>query len=148
MAARIERQLADIKARVAGSARPKTLLVFGREPGTLRAIDASGGVGFLHDMLEAAGGVNALADVKQQSVMMSTELVLARAPEVIVELRYARGDSAARDDVKAWDALASVPAVRNHTVILLQGEEFVVPGPRVGDATAKLAAVLHPLAFR
>jgi iron complex transport system substrate-binding protein len=148
LADRIERQLAYFRGRVAAEPKPKTLLVFGREPGTLRGIDASGGVGFLHDMLEAAGGVNVLADVKQQSVMMTTELVLARAPEVIIELRYARDDSAARDDLKVWDALASVPAVKNRAVILLQGEEFVVPGPRVADATAKLAAVLHPLAFR
>src|SRR5439155_1058295 len=82
---RIERQLADIRSRTGSSGRPKTLLVFGREPGTLRNIDASGGVGFLHDMVEAAGGANVLADVKQQSVILSTELVLARAPEVINE---------------------------------------------------------------
>jgi iron complex transport system substrate-binding protein len=148
LADRIERQLRDIRARVADRRRPKTLLVFGREPGTLRNIEASGGVGFLHDMLETAGGDDVLADVKQQAVTMSTELVLARAPEVIVELRYTRGDAAAASDLRAWDALASVPAVRNHNVFLLQGEEFVVPGPRVVDATAKLAAVLHPGAFR
>jgi len=144
LAARIERQLADIRARVAKSARPKTLLVFGREPGTLRSIDASGGVGFLHDMLEAAGGADALADAKQQSVTMSTELVLARAPDVIIELRYARGDATAPADLKAWDGLPSVPAVRNRRVYMLQGEEFVVPGPRVAAATERLARTLHP----
>ena len=148
LADRIERQLRDIRARVADRRRPKTLLVFGREPGTLRNIEASGGVGFLHDTLETAGGDDVLADVKQQAVTMSTELVLACAPEVIVELRYTRGDAAAASDLRAWDALASVPAVRNHNVLVLQGEEFVVPGPRVADATAKLAAVLHPGAFR
>jgi iron complex transport system substrate-binding protein len=148
LADRIERQLSDIRARVAGRGRPKTLLVFGREPGTLRNIEASGGVGFLHDMLDTAGGDDVLGDVKQQSVTMSTELVLARAPEVIVELRYTRADAAAASDLRAWDALASVPAVRNHNVLVLQGEEFVVPGPRVVEATAKLAAALHPGAFR
>ena len=148
LADRLERQLAEIRARVASAPRPKTLLVFGREPGTLRNIDASGGVGFLHDMLEAAGGDDALGDVKQQSVMMSTELVLARAPEAIVELRYARGDTAAAADLRAWDALASVPAVKNHRVFLLQGEEFVVPGPRVAAATERLARTLHPEAFK
>jgi len=147
LAERIERQLRDIRTRVADRRRPKTLLVFGREPGTLRNIEASGGVGFLHDMLETAGGDDVLADVKQQAVTMSTELVLARAPEVIVELRYARGDAAAASDLRAWGALASVPAVRNHKVFLLQGEEFVVPGPRVVAATERLARTLHPEAF-
>ena len=148
LADRIEQQLASTRTRVAREARPKTLLVFGREAGTLRGIAASGGVGFLHDMLEAAGATDALADVKQQSVMMSTELVLARAPEVIIELRYGRVDAAARDDLKVWNALASVPAVKNRQLFVLQGDEFVVPGPRVADATARLASTLHPQAFR
>ena len=121
LADRLEQQLADIRAKVGKSPRPKTLLVFGREPGTLRNIDASGGVGFLHDMLETAGGTNALGDIKQQSVMLSTELVLARAPEVIIELRYARGDTTAPADLRAWDALQAVPAVRNRKVVMLQG---------------------------
>jgi iron complex transport system substrate-binding protein len=148
LAERIERQLADVRARVAKSARPKTLLVFGREPGTLKNIEASGGVGFLHDMLETAGGLDALADARQQSVTMSTELVLARAPEVIIELRYARGDTTTASDLRAWDALPSVPAVKNHKLFMLQGEEFVVPGPRVALATERLARTLHPELFK
>jgi iron complex transport system substrate-binding protein len=147
LAERIERQLADIRERVAKSRRPKTLLVFGRERGSLRNIDASGGVGFLHDMLETAGGADALADVHRQSVTMSTEMVLDRAPEVIIELRYAK-DDINDADISAWNRLASVPAVRNHRVVLLTGEEFVVPGPRVADATRRLAAALHPDAFK
>jgi iron complex transport system substrate-binding protein len=147
LATRIERQLADIRARVAGRGRPKTLLIFGRERGSLRDIDASGGVGFLHDMVETAGGTDALGDVHQQSVMMSTEMVLARAPDVIIELRYAR-DAAAGADARAWDVLPSVPAVRHHRVFVLEGEELVVPGPRVADATLRIAASLHPDAFK
>jgi iron complex transport system substrate-binding protein len=142
LASRIERQLADIRRRVASQPRPRTLLVFGREPGSLRNIDASGGDGFLHDMLDAAGGTDVLADIHRQSVQMSTEMVLARAPDVIVEFRYARED--ANTDMSAWNRLSAVPAVKNHRVILLTGEEFVVPGPRVAQATQRLAAALHP----
>ena len=148
LAAEIERQIADIRSRVANRSRPKTLLVFGREPGTLRGIDASGGVGFLHDMLEAAGGTDVLADLKQQSVTMTTEMVLARAPEVIIELRYARNERTSESDVRAWDALGAVPAVRNRRVYQLRGEEFVVPGPRVGAAVERLARTLHADAFQ
>ena len=144
----IERQLADIRSRVGKNPRSKTLLVFGRERGTLRNIDASGGVGFLHDMLETAGGADVLGDVKQQSVMMTTEMVLARAPDVIIELRYARGDDTDGTDLGEWNALPAVPAVKNHRVFMLRGEEFVVPGPRVAAATERLARLLHPEAFK
>ena len=146
LAAKMESDLAAIHGSVAGRPRPKTLLVFGREPGTLRGINASGGYGFLHDMLVVAGGDDAFEDVKRQSVDVSTEMVLARRPDVIIELRY--GDSMRVSDtarlVHEWDALSAVPAVRNHRVYVLTGDQFVVPGPRVVEATRQLAAVLHP----
>jgi iron complex transport system substrate-binding protein len=147
LAARIERDLAAIRSAVAQRPRPKTLLVFDREPGALRNIGASGGDGFLHDMLEIAGGTDVLGDIHRQSVTMSTEMVLARAPEVIIELRYSK-DTINNSDMSAWNRLGSIPAVKNHRVLLLTGEEFVVPGPRVADATRKLAAALHPDAFK
>ena len=150
LASRMEADLAAIRRSVAGQRRPKTLLVFGRDPGSLRNIDASGGYGFLHDMLEIAGGENVFADVRQQAVRTTTEMILARRPDVIIELRY--GDSlkvaGLERDTRAWDALASVPAARNHQVHFLVGDEFVVPGPRVVDATSKLARTLHPAAVR
>jgi iron complex transport system substrate-binding protein len=132
---------------VASSPRPKTLVVFGRERGSLRNIDASGGEGFLHDMLDTAGGADVLGDLPRQSVMMSTEMVLARAPDVIIELRSSAGDRNAASDLRAWDALPSVPAVRNHRIHVLEGEEFVVPGPRVALAAERIARLLHPDAF-
>lgn len=145
-ASRIERQLAAIKSRVARHPRPRTLLVLGREPGALRRIDASGGYGFLHDVLEIAGGTDVLADLKRQSVPLSTESILARAPEAIIELHY--GSSLQTNRLEAehlvWNALPSVPAVRNNRVYLLVGDEFVVPGPRIVLAAERFARVLHP----
>jgi iron complex transport system substrate-binding protein len=145
-ASRIEEQLAATGRRVAGRPRPKTLLVFGRERGTLRHINASGGYGFLHDVLELAGGANVLADLTTQAVDMSSEMVLTRAPEVILELHY--GDSLRPERMDAerlvWNALASIPAVRTNRVYLLGGDEFVVPGPRIVLAAERFARTLHP----
>ena len=121
--------------------------MFGREPGSLRNIEASGGTGFLHDILEAAGGTDVLGDIHRQSVPMSTEMVLARAPDVIIELHYSQRDIT-NADMSAWNRLSAVPAVKNHRVILLAGEEFVVPGPRVVQATERMAAALHPEVFK
>jgi len=148
-ASRIEQQLAAIKARVAQRPRLKTLLVFGREPGTLRQIDASGGYGFLHDVLEIAGGIDVLADLKRQSVQLSTESILALAPEVIIELHYGSSMRADRLDAErfVWNALPSVPAVKSKRVHVLVGDEFVVPGPRIVLAAERFARALHPDAY-
>jgi iron complex transport system substrate-binding protein len=135
-----------VRRRVAGKSRPRTLLVFGREPGSLRNIYASGGRGFLHDMLVAAGGDDVLADIDKESAQVSTEMILARAPEVILELNPASrlNDADLRKVLDPWMTLSAVPAVKNKRVIILMGPGLTVPGPRVADSIEKMATALHP----
>jgi iron complex transport system substrate-binding protein len=139
-----------IQARVRGRLKPRTLLVFERDPVSLRSVYVSGGVGFLHDMLGIAGGVNVFADVARESVQPSVETLLARAPEVILEVR-ATGLLAAADvtqSKRVWGALASVPAVQQGRIQILTGDHLVVPGPRVVQGTEAFARALHPDAFK
>ena len=145
---RIDAAFADIRRRVAGRPRPRTLLVFGRDALTLRGIYASGGLGFLHDMLDAAGGDNVFGDMKQQSVQATSELILARRPDIILELRA--GDMTPeqqRKEIAVWQALPSVPAVRTGRIAIITDPRTVVPGPRVAEGTELIARTLHPEAF-
>ena len=147
--ARIQSRLDAVRERVRGRPRPRVLLVFERQPGTLREIYASGGTGFLHDMLEIAGGRNVFADVAGESVQPSHETLLARAPEVILEVR-ASGLIESREvagERGTWSALPALPAVRSGRVRFLSGTHLVVPGPRLASATEDFARVLHPDAW-
>jgi len=145
----IDAKLAEIRTRVAGRPRPKTLLVFGRDALALRGIYASGGFGFLHDMLTAAGGDNVFADVKQQSVQATSELILSRRPDVILELRSGNLPAEARrKEIAVWQALSSIPAVRTGRIDIITDPRTVVPGPRVAEGTELMARTLHPEAFR
>ena len=143
---RIEQRIAAVRARTERGPRVRTLLVFGREAGALRNIYVSGGRGFLHDMLIAAGGDNVMADVAQESVQASTELILARAPDAILEIRDRGALPEGRLQALAgdWSRLASVPAVRAGRVHIVSGTGLTVPGPRVAAAIERLATVLHP----
>lgn len=149
LASSLQTRLDNVRDRVKGRPQPRTMLVFERQPGTLRDVYASGGVGFLNDMLTIAGGRNVFADVTRESVQPSTETMLTRAPEVILEVRAAglieKSSAPERD---AWSALSSVPAVRNNRVHLLTGDYLVVPGPRLAAATEAFARALHPDAFK
>ncbi|HUL72664.1 MAG TPA: helical backbone metal receptor [Vicinamibacterales bacterium] len=147
---RIERELESVRRQVAGRPRPRTALIFGREAGSLRGIFASAGVGFLHDMLEVAGGSDAFADVTRQSLQLSAEMLLARAPDVILELRPSEGWSADRlaSERGVWNALPSLPAVRTGRVYILADNLLLVPGPRVVEAVRRIAAVIQPGAVR
>jgi iron complex transport system substrate-binding protein len=140
----IEQGLEAIVARVKGRPRPALLLVFGRDAKSLGGIFANGGYGFLHDMVEIAGGRDVFDDVKRENVQASTELILARRPEIIIELHP---PSDTQIDLSPWNTLSSLPAVRNHRVHQLVGDQFLDAGPRVVDATEQISRLLHPDAW-
>jgi cobalamin transport system substrate-binding protein len=145
VAQQIERDLSEVRSSVAGRARPRTILLFGREPGALRSMYASAGIGFMHDLLELAGGIDVLSDVKRQSLQVSTEVLLRRAPEVVIEV-HPSGDwpaSRVAREIEVWRALAALPAVRTGRIHILADDRLVTPGPRVAEAARLLAGALH-----
>jgi iron complex transport system substrate-binding protein len=149
LARTVESRIDALRTRVAAQPKPRTLIVFDREKLALRGIYASGGVGFIHDMVAAAGGDNVFSGVKQQAVQATAELILARRPEVILELRADPLDAAARvKEIGVWNTLSSLPAVRSSRVYLIADQRTVVPGPRVAEGVELIARALHPEAFK
>jgi iron complex transport system substrate-binding protein len=146
---RLTTDLDEIRTRVAGLDRPRTLLVIGRQPGTLQGVFVAGGSGFMNEMLEVAGGQNALEDVKRESVQPSSETLLRLAPDVLLELRAREpAGNYPGGDLEVWNTLASIPAVRDRRVHALVGDHVVVAGPRIAQGAAAIARALHPGAFK
>jgi iron complex transport system substrate-binding protein len=144
LASDIESRLAAMRQRFATGARPRALVVFSREKFALRGIYASGGRGFIDDMLTVAGGDNVFADVQREAVQATTELILARRPDVIIELR---ADPMTPDEERrertTWNQLAAVPAVRTGRVHIITDPRTVIPGPRVVEGVEVIAERLH-----
>ena len=146
----LQARLDAVRTRVKGLQKPRVLLVIGRQPKALREIYVSGGQGFLHEMLEIAGGQNVFADVLRESVQPSQETLIARKPDIVIET-HAEGMFQTSDvsgEQAVWSALSSLPAVRNRRVHVLIGQYLVVPGPRFAQATETLARTIHPEAFK
>jgi iron complex transport system substrate-binding protein len=141
----MEREIAAIRLDVARRPRPRTALIIGREPGGLRGMYASAGIGFLHDMLEAAGGTDVFADVGRQSVQVSAEMLIARAPDVIIEMHPPEGWTPERiaRETELYRAYPSIPAVRNDRVYIFANPVLLVPGPRVVEGIRMLADTIH-----
>jgi iron complex transport system substrate-binding protein len=139
LATQIERELAAVKVRAAGKARPRTLIVIGREDGSLRGLFVSGGVGFLHDLVELAGGRNVMADVPREGLQLSSEQLLVRAPEVIIELRGLTWPADRRAAELAIWRHARIPAATSGRIHILNDPSLVIPGPRVGQAARTIA---------
>jgi iron complex transport system substrate-binding protein len=146
---RITTGLENVRKRVAGLDRPRTLLVIGRQPAALQGIYVAGGSGFLNELLEIAGGQNVFEDIKRESVQPSSETLLRRAPDMLLELRATQpAGNYPANDLEVWNVLASIPAVRDHHVHAVVGDHVVVAGPRLAQGAEAIARVLHPDAFK
>jgi iron complex transport system substrate-binding protein len=110
----------------------EVLISVGRATGRLGEISVAGHGTFLDELLRRLGGVNVFADSPTLYPQISVEEVVARKPDVILELR---ADPQTPDQAAAlahdWQALAEVPAVKNGAVEILAGTHVLIPGPRL-----------------
>jgi iron complex transport system substrate-binding protein len=128
------------------------MFVVGRTPGTLEGIIAVGGKSYLSEVLALAGGRNILEDSPVAYPKVLHEEILARNPQVIVDMGEhadAASLSAAQiaSEVALWGRYAGISAVRDRRVHIVASEIYVVPGPRVVECAKSLARLLHPEVF-
>ena len=143
---KMQTMLAMLEMHVAGRERVKTLICVDRSAGDLKGVYAPGSKGFLNDLLLRGGGDNIFSDVNEAYAMVSLEEIVRRAPEVIIETRPGAdlSDAERAAIVDDWNALETVPAVKNGRVVVVTDDSLVVPGPRLAMAAARLARILHP----
>jgi iron complex transport system substrate-binding protein len=135
MVRRVRDQLDAVHRRVGAFPPARALLVVGHRP-----LIVAGGGTLQDELLRVAGGINVAADAGTAFPEVPLELVVARAPEVILDA--AMGTEAGGRDLFA--DLRSVPAVRDGRIITVAPDTLFRAGPRVGEAAAQLAAALHP----
>jgi ABC-type Fe3+-hydroxamate transport system substrate-binding protein len=89
--------------------------------------------------------VYVFADVNRDYLPATTELLLARGPVVLVEIRTGGGWTPDRVTIEraVWNRLPSLPAVRSGRIHFLTDEALSIPGPRDAASARTLAAVLH-----
>lgn len=99
------------------------------------------------EMVQMAGGFDALARPGQESVRISWEELRASAPEVLLISPCGYDVDHAAEELKRLQSLPGfeeLPAVRNGKVYALNAGAFITrPGPRVVDGIEMLAYLLH-----
>jgi iron complex transport system substrate-binding protein len=133
--ASVQQQLDAVRRRVAGLPATRVLLVVGHRP-----LIVAGGGTLQDELLRVAGGVNVAADAGTAFPQVPIELVVARAPEVILDA--AMGSEAGGQEL--FEGLRTVPAVRDGRIVPLAADAIFRAGPRVGEAAALLAGAIHP----
>ena len=140
--------LDEVANAVEGLDRPRVLVVVGREPGGGRVgtLWAAADDTFYDDVIDLAGGVNAISNSVIRYPELSREGLIAVDPDVILDVVAdggARGvnlDGAAAD----WLEFEDLRAVRDHRVHVLMQDFVVIPGPRIVDTVRAFAERLHP----
>ncbi len=147
-----DRVLAGLRGRIASireraeqaQTRPRTVLLEWIEP-------LFGGGHWDPELVEIAGGVDAIGRMHEPSTQVSWEAIQDFAPEVIVIAQCGFGVERSAQDMPTLEALpgyADLPAVRDRRVYVVNGSDyFSRPGPRLVDSLEMLASLLHPHLF-
>lgn len=145
LAASLERELAP--APLPGP-KARVLLVAERERGQLAQLLLAGPGTFLDELLGRLGATNAVADSPLAWPQVSLEEVVAKQPDVIVELQAHALTNAAAAALRAdWWRVPGLPAGRTK-VVVVAGDWALVPGPRLPILYRELRRALATPPFK
>jgi iron complex transport system substrate-binding protein len=127
-------RLEAVANRVKGLPRPRVLFVIGYEkPGT------GGRNSFIHDMIEAAGGLDA-GEKYSRWADLGMESILALSPDVLV----CWVDPGQERQAKArWQSLKALPAVAAGKVFVVSDPNWTIPTGKIARLTGDLADMIH-----
>jgi len=148
LAGEIRVRLDSVSRLTRGLNRPRTLVVVGRDAGsgTIDSVWVAGRATFYNDVLELAGGTNAMMSTSVAYPEVSREGLLHLDPDVILDLLADLDDrhidpEMALADWQGQTGLRALDEARVHTV---EEPWAVVPGPRIADLVEQVARLLHP----
>jgi iron complex transport system substrate-binding protein len=142
LTAEIRSRVEAVRRAAAGLPRRRVLCAVGRDP-----LYAAGPGSHLDELLRAAGGENVLADAGAPYVLASLEAVLARRPEVIVDLSDNRAGAPRGVVAGDWQRWPFLPAVVAGRVYQVDPVRLAIPGPRLAEMVELLSRAIHPERF-
>jgi iron complex transport system substrate-binding protein len=137
-------KIAAIRSAAAGKDKVRVLWVVQREP-----LRVAGRNTFINEMIELAGGENAVGPTLHVYPPIGGEQIIASAPQVIIEPAMTGGDLREQHAraISYWKRYATVPAVANGRIYVIDGDLVSRLGPRLGDGIETIAKCLRPEVF-
>jgi iron complex transport system substrate-binding protein len=136
-----ERRTRQLEAALKDRQRPRVLWVVQREPLRVAGRDT-----FINELIERAGGENALGPTLHKYPPIGTEQVIASSPDVVIEPTMIEGEpDRQRDQALAyWQRYANIPAVASGRIHIIDGDIVSRLGPRLTEGIETIARCLHP----
>ncbi len=136
----LEEKRRRVAARVAELPRPKVFVLIWHDP-----VVTAGRKAFITEVISAAGGESATADIPQAWPRISLEEVLRRSPDFLLLVKGSH-QGVTLDELKQRAGWNRLKAVRENRVVYTD-ERLEHSSPLVFDALEDLARKLHPEAF-
>lgn len=140
----------DRVARAVGEGtRPKVLVTLNRNPEKLANILTSGAGTYISELLDVAGGENLFGHVEVEYPTVSMEEILARRPDVILELlpEVMITEALRRQMLAQWALVGPTPALMTGRIYFV-GDELdhaLIPSPRCVEVIDAVSRLLHPV---
>ena len=134
-------KLEEIYRLVGTQAKVRVLWVVQREPLRVAGKDT-----FVNEMIELAGGENAIGPTVHKYPPIGAEQVMASGAEVIIEPAMGREDLDAQraEALRHWGKFRRLPAVANGRIYVIRGDTVSRLGPRLYEGTETIARCLRP----
>ena len=120
---------------------PSVLLQYGFD---LLVVAGEGSIG--DELIRLAGGRNVMEGSPGPYLRPDIENVIAKNPEVILELSMGTEKDSAGIAQKRWSRWRSVSAVRNKQIYVLDPDLITRPGPRILEGLALIAQAIRKAA--
>jgi len=141
---RIRTKLQKLADMVGAEDKVRVLWVVQREPLRVAGRDT-----FVNEMIELAGGENAIGPTVHKYPPIGSEQVIACKADVIIEPAMGREDIENQRDraLQHWSKFKYLPAVSNRRVFVISGDTVSRLGPRLYEGTETIARCLRPHLF-
>ena len=140
----IKERLNALSALVGALPKVRVLWVIQRVPLRVAGRDT-----FVNEMIELAGGDNAIERTVHKYPPIGAEQVIACGAEVIIEPEMGRGNLEAQRDeaLRHWGKFRNLPAVTDNRIYVIRGDTVSRLGPRLYEGTETIARCLRPHLF-
>jgi iron complex transport system substrate-binding protein len=138
---KINSTLEQISRKYRTTQKPKVLWVLQSEP-----LRVAGVRTFISELIELAGGQNAVGPTPQQYPQLGTEALLTCNAEVIIHSAMSKSHLAKEQKAaeRFWDKFPDLPAVKNNRIYVIDADTILRLGPRLPQGIKKIAELLHP----
>ena len=125
---KIKLSLSQISDKVKNKTKPKTIYVVQQQPLRVAGTDT-----FINDMIEKAGGTNAIGTTIYKYPPIATEQLIASQPEVIIIPAMGNENLAAvkKQALQFWSRYETLPAVKNRRIYVINDDTVSQLGPSI-----------------